>query len=101
MQIIELINILVEYFRSSDQIRSTAMNIIVNGGTRGIGKEIVIYLARNGNNNILVTGRDKKALKSLSARYKNIDVIAIDLSYIDTQTEAIKELSNYKLSMEK
>ena len=45
------------------------MNIIVNGGTRGIGKEIVVYLAQDNNNQILVTGRNIKALKSLSDRF--------------------------------
>jgi short-subunit dehydrogenase len=72
------------------------MNIIINGGTRGIGKEIVIYLARDEFNNILVTGRDKQALKSLSDRYKNVHTLAVDLSVIDTQSEIFeKTVSGY------
>jgi short-subunit dehydrogenase len=70
------------------------MNIIVNGGTRGIGKEIVIYLAGNDDNKILVTGRNKKALKSLSDRYINVHTITIDLSVFDSQSELfINEVS--------
>ena len=63
------------------------MNIIINGGTRGIGREIVVYLAGNNLNNIIVTGRDEKSLKSLSDRYMNVHALAIDLSVFETQSE--------------
>jgi short-subunit dehydrogenase len=63
------------------------MNIIINGGTRGIGKEIVVFLAGNKLNKILVTGRDEKALKGLSDRYMNVHSLAIDLSVFETQSE--------------
>jgi len=74
------------------------MNIIINGGTRGIGKEIVIYLARDEFNKILVTGRDKQSLKSLSDRYKNVHTLAVDLSVFDTQSEIFEKavLSYFK-----
>jgi len=39
------------------------MNIIVNGGTRGIGKEIVNILAQDISNQIFITGRNEKVLK--------------------------------------
>ena len=45
------------------------MNIIVNGGSRGIGKEVVLYLSHDINNQIIVTGRNAIALKSLSASF--------------------------------
>ena len=48
------------------------MNIVVNGGTRGIGKEIINFLAQDLSNQIFVTGRNEKALNSLSVRYKNV-----------------------------
>jgi short-subunit dehydrogenase len=67
------------------------MNIIIIGGTRGIGKEIVIYLAGNELNNILVTGRDKKSLKNISDRFKNVGTLALDLSAFDTQAEIFEE----------
>ena len=63
------------------------MNIIINGGTRGIGKEIVVYLAGNKLNKILVTGRDEQVLKSLSDKYVNVHSLAIDLSVFETQSE--------------
>jgi NAD(P)-dependent dehydrogenase (short-subunit alcohol dehydrogenase family) len=66
-------------------------NIIVNGGTRGIGKEVVIYLAQDINNQILVTGRNKKALKSLSIRYKNVKSFFLDMSLFDSQDEKFRE----------
>ncbi len=44
------------------------MNIIVNGGTRGIGKEIVILLAQEKSNKVLVTGRNEKILKQFILR---------------------------------
>ena len=46
------------------------MNIIVNGGTRGIGRETVINLAQNINNQIIVTGRKKQSLSELSAAWR-------------------------------
>jgi short-subunit dehydrogenase len=66
------------------------MNIIVNGGTRGIGKEIVILLAKEKSNKVLVTGRNEKILKQLSsgAIHKNITVLRIDLSKFDSQQKS-------------
>ena len=61
------------------------MNIIVNGGTRGIGKEIVLLLAKDKKNRILVTGRTASALKRLSsgAGNRNISTFMIDLADFD------------------
>jgi NAD(P)-dependent dehydrogenase (short-subunit alcohol dehydrogenase family) len=56
------------------------MNIIVNGGTRGIGKEIVLNLSRMPDNNIIVTGRNINALKNLSSYSENIHGIRLNLS---------------------
>jgi NAD(P)-dependent dehydrogenase (short-subunit alcohol dehydrogenase family) len=67
------------------------MNIIVNGGTRGIGKEVVLNLAQDIDNQILVTGRNEKVLKSLSSRYKNVHPLTVDLSVFDTQIESFKD----------
>jgi len=63
------------------------MNIIVNGGTRGIGYEVVIFLAQNTNNQIIVTGRNEKVLKNLSGRFKNVKSLTIDMSVFDKQAE--------------
>jgi short-subunit dehydrogenase len=66
------------------------MNIIVNGGTRGIGKEIVLMLAKEKGNKILVTGRNIEALKRLAAgaRNKNIVICTTDLSVFDDQQKS-------------
>jgi len=63
------------------------MNIVVNGGTRGIGKEIINFLAQDISNQIFVTGRNEKALNSLSTRYKNVKSFPLDMSLFDIQNE--------------
>lgn len=70
------------------------MNIIVNGGTRGIGKEIVLVLAKERNNQILVTGRNDKALQQLSTGSKNGNVIThrIDLASFDDQEKSFRKV---------
>lgn len=40
------------------------MNIIVNGATRGIGKEVALLLAGE-NNTVLITGRNEKSLTNV------------------------------------
>lgn len=59
------------------------MNIIVNGGTRGIGRELVLKLAIDSDNRIIVTGRNDKLLKSLSTVSDNIYVVQMDLESPD------------------
>jgi len=66
------------------------MNIIVNGGTRGIGKEIVINLAHNNSNQVLVTGRNEKALKSITSEHKNVRSFCLDMSLFDSQCESFR-----------
>jgi|WetSurMetagenome_2_1015567.scaffolds.fasta_scaffold00998_7 NAD(P)-dependent dehydrogenase (short-subunit alcohol dehydrogenase family) len=67
------------------------MNIIVNGGTRGIGKEIVLILAQDTGHNLLVTGRNEKALKKLSDGNKNVHILPLDLSTIDTNIKLFND----------
>jgi len=59
------------------------MNIIVNGGTRGIGREIVKELSHDPVNHIIVTGRNVESLKSLSAISQNIHTVQLDLTSSD------------------
>ena len=66
------------------------MNILVNGGTRGIGKAVVLCLARDNNNHILVTGRNKKALKSLTDKFVNVSSLAIDISEFDLHADIFR-----------
>jgi short-subunit dehydrogenase len=67
------------------------MNIIVNGGTRGIGKEVVLALAKDIKNQILVTGRNEYALKSLSSISNNVHTFQMDLLTFDNQIISFRE----------
>jgi len=67
------------------------MNIVVIGGTRGIGIEIVNILAQNTDNKILVTGRNESVMKKLKALYVNVNTLPLDLSVFDTQSESFTE----------
>src|ERR1035437_4836962 len=67
------------------------MNIIVNGGTRGIGREVVDNLSQDTNNQIFVTGRNEDILKDISSSYKNVRTCSIDMSLFDNQTKKFEE----------
>ena len=67
------------------------MNIIINGGTRGIGKEVVIYLAQDINNQLIVTGRNEKTLNSLASKFSNVKSISLDMSLFDGQSEEFRK----------
>jgi short-subunit dehydrogenase len=74
------------------------MNIVVNGGTRGIGKEIVHILELEKNNNIFVTGRNSKVLQQLSAKaeHHNVYTFTLDISdFIRYEKLLIEKISSY------
>lgn len=66
------------------------MNIIVNGATRGIGKEVALFLAENGNNTILITGRNKNSLKQTASMSVSGKIIPfhIDISKFEKYESA-------------
>jgi 3-oxoacyl-[acyl-carrier protein] reductase len=66
------------------------MNIIVIGGTRGIGKEVVKNLAGDTGNRLLVTGRNESSLKSLEAEFINVKSLAVDLTQFDKVTDKFR-----------
>ena len=66
------------------------MNIIINGGTRGIGKAVVKNLARDAGNQILVTGRNKESLAALSASHKNVKSLPLYMSAFESQQERFR-----------
>jgi short-subunit dehydrogenase len=68
------------------------MNIIINGGTRGIGKELVSLLAKNADNRILATGRNEEALIKISAEFKNVRTLSIDMSVFDREAEKFRKI---------
>lgn len=69
------------------------MNIIINGGSQGIGKEVVLNLAGDKNNQILVTGRNELKLKELQQECpnENVSFLVMDISAFGNQVEAIKD----------
>lgn len=67
------------------------MNIIVNGGTRGIGRAVVTFLAQDVSNLILVTGRNDKALDELTASFKNVRSCTLDMSVFDSQSKKLSD----------
>ncbi len=67
------------------------MNIIVNGGTRGIGKEVVTFLAQDTHNQILVTGRNEMSLTVLSESFKNVKSFTLDMAMFESQSEKFIE----------
>ncbi len=76
------------------------MNVIINGGSRGIGKETALKMAGNRNNQILVTGRNEEALKELSecSEYKNISYIKLDMAEFDREVDTVKDQIYYRFS---
>lgn len=68
------------------------MNIIINGGSGGIGREVVLYLAGNKNNQILVTGRNEIRLKELQqvCTNENVSYLKMDISALDNNIIPVK-----------
>jgi len=67
------------------------MKIIVSGGTRGIGKEVVLNLAGDKNNQIIVIGRNENALNNFSSDFNNIQTVSFDLATVDKQADLMRD----------
>jgi short-subunit dehydrogenase len=69
------------------------MNIIINGGSRGIGKEVVLTLAKDKNNQILVTGRNEVLLSELqqNCQNENVSYLTMDISLFEYEAESVKD----------
>jgi NAD(P)-dependent dehydrogenase (short-subunit alcohol dehydrogenase family) len=69
------------------------MNIIVNGGSGGIGREVVLQMANDRDNQIIFTGRDEEKLKEIAAlcTNENVSYLRFDLSVLENEAETIKE----------
>jgi len=61
------------------------MNIVINGGSRGIGKETALKMSGSRNNKVFVTGRNSAALIELaaSAQSGNIYTYVADITLLD------------------
>jgi 3-oxoacyl-[acyl-carrier protein] reductase len=67
------------------------MNIIINGGSRGIGKETALFLAKDNSNQVIITGRNIRALNEISALCQNIYPVQADISVPEEITETFRE----------
>jgi NAD(P)-dependent dehydrogenase (short-subunit alcohol dehydrogenase family) len=69
------------------------MNIIITGGSGGIGREIVMQMSGNRDNQIIVSGRNEDALKEIVAACENgnVSYLKQDLSEDANIIEATKE----------
>jgi NAD(P)-dependent dehydrogenase (short-subunit alcohol dehydrogenase family) len=67
------------------------MNIIVNGATRGIGKEVAVLLAGEKTNKIVATGRNTGRIKELAEKFSNMHLVATDLSLFNQQKEDFRQ----------
>jgi short-subunit dehydrogenase len=69
------------------------MNIIINGGSKGIGREVVLHLAEVKDNQILVTGRDEAMLKELQSECpnENVSYLRMDISELKEGIEIVRD----------
>lgn len=69
------------------------MNIIVNGGSKGIGREVVLQLATDKDNQILVTGRNEARLKELQMECinENVTYLKLDISKLNREIEVVRD----------
>jgi NAD(P)-dependent dehydrogenase (short-subunit alcohol dehydrogenase family) len=69
------------------------MNIIISGGSKGIGREVVLFLATDKDNQILVTGRNESRLKELQMECanENVSFLRMDISELDKEIESVRE----------
>lgn len=69
------------------------MNIIVNGGSKGIGREVALQLAMVKDNQILVTGRNEARLKELQmgCLNENVSYLRFDISELNSRIEAVRD----------
>lgn len=69
------------------------MNIIITGGSKGIGRETALFMAYEKDNQLLVTGRDEVALKALAEACENgnVSYLRQDLTLLENEFEVVKE----------
>ncbi len=69
------------------------MNIIVTGGSAGIGKQAALYLARDKNNQVLITGRNKATLGEVikSAEGNNIKYLVADFTKLHLTPDTFRD----------
>jgi len=68
------------------------MNIIINGATRGIGRETALRMSADRDNQILITGRNEAEMKKMvnESTNENITFVKLDLAEIKNEIESLK-----------
>ncbi len=72
-------------------MRLRDLNIVITGGTSGIGRKIIDQLANN--NQLFIMGRNKSKLEDLKHLYPSIRTYVCDLSDLDDVKQAAQSLS--------
>ena len=69
------------------------MNIIVTGGSNGIGKQAALQLAADKNNKIIITGRDPATLEAVAnlAVNRNVGILACDFNKLNLASDAFRK----------
>jgi NAD(P)-dependent dehydrogenase (short-subunit alcohol dehydrogenase family) len=69
------------------------MNIIVTGGSNGIGKQVALYLAKDKANKIIITGRDKESMMKTAdaSENRNISFIVSDFRKLYTTPDLFRK----------
>ena len=74
------------------------MNILISGGSSGLGKALVEMLASNPENKVLFTYcSNGEAAKSLTSRYSNAVSFQVDFSNEESVNEFILKLSSFEV----
>ena len=74
--------------KNSKRVELNSWNILITGGSRGIGSELVKYLSKQGNN-VITTSRDQNAVEQL-IRIPHIIAHQLDLTSSDSIAEFVK-----------
>lgn len=72
-------------------MRLTEKNIVITGGTSGIGRKIVDKLAAN--NQLIVIGRNESKLNDLSRTYPNIRTYTCDIADLSNVEQVANQVS--------
>lgn len=68
------------------------MNILINGGSKGIGREVAKIMSSDRDNQILITGRDEHAMKEFSDSItnENVTCLVMNLANMERSIDSIK-----------
>lgn len=79
-------------------INFDGQNILVTGGSRGIGKDIALAFLAAGNCNVVITGKSANSpvwMDKLESKNNNIEYLSLDLNASNWQSTLIKKIEEY------